>query len=76
MNTKDLIGRTITGIRYQTDEEMDDHLWDRPAIVIEVDHAIKLYPSRDEEGNGPGELFGDEPAGGPFLLYLTVEESK
>lgn len=52
-----LIGKKIVGIRYQNEKEMEEEYWTNPAIVIELDDGSLLYPSQDEEGNGPGEIF-------------------
>jgi hypothetical protein len=56
-----LVGRTIVEIRPMTDRELELEGWDwgRPPVVtaIVLDNGIVLYPSRDEDGNGPGEIF-------------------
>jgi hypothetical protein len=31
--------------------------WDRRPIVIVFDNGTAIYPSADDEGNGPGALF-------------------
>ncbi len=54
-----LIGKTITEIRPMTDEEMREEYWDERAMVLIFNDGTKLYPSRDDEGNGAGTLFGD-----------------
>ncbi len=53
----EMIGQTIKAIRPQTDAERDDEYWEDPAVVIELDNGVLIYPSRDSEGNGPGTLF-------------------
>ncbi len=57
-----LVGKKIIKIRLMTDKELDEEDWDidnyNPATVIELNDGIKLYASRDGEGNGPGVLFG------------------
>lgn len=57
---KKLVGRKITAVRYLTEEEADDLGWDQKAVVLILDD-IYLFPSIDEEGNGPGALFTNIP---------------
>lgn len=58
-----VIGATITSIRPMTKAEADRESWfitgrhGAPLVLVLSTGAI-LYPSRDEEGNGPGALFG------------------
>lgn len=55
-------GLTITAVRHLTPEEMEAEGWEynsqRPVICLELSDGSLIYPSRDAEGNGPGELFG------------------
>jgi hypothetical protein len=53
-----LKGRRLVAIRPMTRAEQKRESWDGPTTVIELDDGSLLYPSRDEEGNGPGALFG------------------
>jgi len=53
-----LAGRTIVEVRYQTPEESGEEFWDRRAPVLVLDDGTLLYPSRDDEGNDAGALFG------------------
>lgn len=67
-------GTEVESIRPMTDEEMRNEGWDpnRPGpnpTAIELDTGLTLYPSRDDEGNGPGALFGLEPDGTPIRIY-------
>jgi len=59
-----LIGRTIKNIRPMTADEAEREDWtfrrNGAPAVIELDDGTLLYPSRDDEGNGPGALFGYE----------------
>lgn len=57
-------GQTIVMVRTMTDSEMKAEGWERyhgtsinPTCFVLSDGAI-IYPSRDTEGNGPGEFFG------------------
>ena len=53
-------GAKIVSIRDMTKKEADAEGWelyrDRCRVLI-LDNGIKLYASRDYEGNGPGALF-------------------
>lgn len=72
-------GLTITMVRTMTDKEMIDEGWERshwsninPTCLVLSDGTV-LYPSRDEEGNGPGVFFGksnDEH----ITLFLTEKD--
>ena len=66
---KHLVGRTIKAARYMTDEETEEQGWSRKAVVLELDDGTTIFPSHDDEGNGPGALFGESPtsAGREFL---------
>ncbi len=58
-----LVGRTIKRVRYLTEAEIHDTLgWDRKAVVLELDDGNIIYPSADDEGNGPGALFTNDDA--------------
>jgi len=61
-------GNTVASIRLQTKKEMEAEGWDQPATVLIFDNGMKLYASRDEEGNGAGALFGVTPSGEFFAL--------
>lgn len=56
--TVELIGRTIKAVRPLTKKELDAEGWSGHCTAIELDNDITIYASRDEEGNGPGCLFG------------------
>lgn len=60
-----IVGKKIVALRRMTKKEMNDEGWDhgRPAMILELEGGIRLYPSRDEEGNGPGALFGIDARG-------------
>lgn len=69
----DLIGHKITRVRAMTKNEANSEGWDihgrRGAPpVIELSNGVKIYPSRDPEGNGPGALFGVDGSGNSFAL--------
>ena len=52
------VGLRIVGIREMTDKERDLYAWYGPAVVLVLEDGSLLFPSQDEEGNGPGALFG------------------
>lgn len=58
-----IVGRTITEVKAMSQEELDDEGWlvcgPHPVVIV-LDSGDKLYCSQDEEGNGPGVLFGWE----------------
>ena len=55
-----LEGKTIENVRRMTDEELADRHWSvgrgRNPPVLELDDGSILYPAKDTEANGPGEL--------------------
>ena len=56
---KSIIGQKIISVRKATNAEKNANHWDEDFTAIELENGIKLYPSRDDEGNGPGVLFGE-----------------
>lgn len=63
-------GKTIKTIRYLTEAELVSEGWGthRSVATIELEDGSIIYPSRDEEGNGPGVLFGSDKNGGKFYI--------
>jgi hypothetical protein len=57
-----LVGRKIVSVRYMTHKEREAHGWTAKCVVIELDNGIKIYPSRDDEGNDAGALFTESDA--------------
>jgi len=53
---KELLGRKITKIEYLTQKELDDNMWDKSPIAIELDNRIWLVPMADDEGNNGGSI--------------------
>jgi hypothetical protein len=55
-----LVGKKVVAVRGMTSTEMRKEGWDTTerATVIEFDDGTKIFASQDEEGNGPGTLFG------------------
>lgn len=63
-----VVGKTIVGVRAMTADEMAAEGWNGEAgVVLLLEGLVKLYASRDPEGNGPGAMFGTGP-GGSFVL--------
>jgi hypothetical protein len=56
-----IIGLRIIGSRHMTQAEMTKEGWyggmEGPAVVLVLENGMLIYPSRDDEGNGPGVLF-------------------
>lgn len=69
MPTQDLtglVGRRIVSVEPLPKDLMDHYIWtenDPGAVYITLDDGTRLFPSRDEEGNGPGTLFWEDGQG-------------
>ncbi len=63
-----LVGGTIKTVRWMTEEEMEKEGWERRAVVLEMAEGGKIYASQDEEGNGPGTLFGEDRNGDTIFI--------
>ena len=55
--SKLLVGRTIVGVDYISEEERDQHYLAHRAIVLRLDNGLEIFPMADEEGNDAGCLF-------------------
>jgi len=67
--TKDVItGQTIVMIRPMNEQEIENEGWCAETTVIVLNNGTKLYASMDEEGNGPGCMFGVTKDGTQFRL--------
>ena len=60
----DIIGLKIVDVRMMTNRELALEGWseelsphEEPTAIVLEDGQV-LYPSRDDEGNGPGAIFG------------------
>lgn len=70
-------GLKVTGIRFLTKEEMKDEGWiygNRVGIALMLSNGSFIYPSQDEEGNGPGAFFMKNADGECFHLYPFDEK--
>lgn len=57
-----LLNKKIVGVRYMTQKEADQLGWESRTIVLLLDDGNVIYPSQDDEGNGPGSLFTNNEA--------------
>jgi len=53
---KELLGRKITKIEYLTKDEVDNNMWYKSPIAIQLDNRIWLVPMADDEGNDGGSI--------------------
>lgn len=66
--TQHLLGRRIVRVRYLSTAEAKDMGWYHRPIVFELDNGALFFPSRDDEGNDGGALFGQGPNGEEITL--------
>lgn len=60
---KHLKGRKIVEIRYLTTQEMKGMGWMYRSIILILNDGTMILPSRDDEGNDAGALFGQTKGG-------------
>ena len=53
---KALVGRTITKVEYMTEIEMEDNMWYKRPIAIQLDNKYWIIPMMDDEGNDGGSM--------------------
>ena len=53
---KNLVGKKITRVEYMTEIEMEDNMWYKRPIAIQLDNKYWLIPMMDDEGNDGGAL--------------------
>ena len=56
LTTKNLVGKTITKVEYLDDDEMDENMWYKRPIAIQLDNKHWLIPIMDDEGNDGGAI--------------------
>lgn len=66
--SKHLVGRRITDVRYLSEDESKALGWYGRALVLVLDNGALFFPSSDDEGNGPGALFGQGADGREITL--------
>ena len=54
---KNLLGKTITGIRYMSAAEVEHFGWYDKAVIIQLNDGGELMASADDEGNNAGAIF-------------------
>ena len=73
----EFVGKRIVEVRAMTSEELEAEGWDTPRFgsvpVFVLDDDTLIYPSRDSEGNGPGELFGSA-GDSQFMVMISAPE--
>lgn len=52
-----LLGKSILNVRYMSEEEANDMMWDKRPIVIVLNDGSFLIPQADDEGNNGGALW-------------------
>ncbi len=58
-----LLGKKIAQVRYMSETEAENLNWKFRPIVIQLNDGTLIFPSRDDEGNDAGALFGSTPNG-------------
>jgi len=58
-----VMDKKIVDIRWMTTEEADAMGWGDAPVVLILEDGTQLFPSRDDEGNGAGALFGQSGSG-------------
>jgi len=74
-----VVGSTIKTVRWMTVDEMIQEGWGPQGprgVVLEMEKGGKIYAARDEEGNGPGVLFGETAEGENVYIYPSEEPQK
>ena len=51
-----LVGKTITKVEYIDNAEMEENMWHKRPIAIQVDNKHWLIPMMDDEGNDGGAI--------------------
>ena len=65
------VGLFIQEVRAMTDAEKEWEGWDDDnrgcRTVLVLSDGSTIYPSRDDEGNGPGTMFGQHNGEGVYV---------
>lgn len=69
-----LVGRTIKLVRYLSAEETDALGWYCRPLVIQLDDGSILFPSKDDEGNDGGALFGEPRDGDEEWVFPVLHD--
>jgi hypothetical protein len=69
-----LLGKRIVALRKLTKQELDDEGWEpsshNQCVALVLDDGTILFASKDEEGNGPGEIFTRTKDGTTGMLWI------
>jgi hypothetical protein len=65
-----LLNKKIVVVRYMTKMEADQLGWSSRPVILQLDDGNVIYPSQDDEGNGPGSLFTNNEAN-PILPIIS-----
>ena len=68
LNFTFLTGKTISAVRYMTQEEADAFMWDKRPLVIRFTDGSFLIPQKDDEGNDGGAMF-HQVNGNETIIY-------
>lgn len=63
---KHLVGKKIVAVRYMTEKEIENNMWYKRGIVLQLDDRNIIYPMADDEGNDSGAM------GTSFKDYPTI----
>jgi len=63
MQTTEIIGKKIIGMRRLTQVELKCLAWRHPCVALVLGGGIIVYPSSDEEGNDSGCLCAKDAQG-------------
>jgi hypothetical protein len=70
---KHLKGKIVSDVRYLTPQEAEDMGWSSRPIAIFFSDGSYIYPSRDDEGNDGGALFGTAADGEDLLFPVLLK---
>lgn len=73
-----LVGQKLVAIRRMTRSELDREGWTntyKTATALVFGNGTVIYASRDDEGNGPGMLFGLDGDGTGFYVSRLEGET-
>lgn len=78
MSQSSVEGLTIKKVRRMTKDEAAHEGWEgsphyKSSAILELDDGTLLYASQDDEGNGPGTLFGRKNGESDFALIIVKE---
>lgn len=66
-----LVGKRIKNVRYLDEEEQEQLGWYSSTIVMVLEDGTLIFPSKDDEGNDAGALFGQSPKGEEIVIPVV-----